>query len=113
MNGAFASLSSEQLRRAVAIKEKIEALEKELNAILEGAATGSSVTARRRPVRFGAKPLPEAAESLTASAPQLPVVRRKRRMISAEGRRRIIEAQRRRWAAWRAARKAEQKAQQK
>jgi len=39
--------------------------------------------------------------------------RRKRRTISPEGKRRIIEAQRKRWAEWRAARAKAQKAQQK
>jgi len=123
MNAALASLSSEQLRRAVAIKEQIEALEKELNAILSGAsapaapAAGAAATGGRRgrPPRAAgavvqaasAAPTPPAASAAAAPA------RRKRRTISPEGKRRIIEAQRKRWAEWRAARAKAQKAQQK
>ncbi|MCX7865644.1 MAG: hypothetical protein N2438_00765 [Limisphaera sp.] len=55
MNAALASLSSEQLRRAVAIKEQIEALEKELNALLSGAATapgGAAAPATTAPAEW-------------------------------------------------------------
>lgn len=118
MNVALASLSSEQLRRAVAIKEQIEALEKELNAILSGAsapaapAAGAAATGvrRGRPPRAAG-----AVAKAVSTAPTAPaaVARRKRRTISPEGKRRIIEAQRKRWAEWRAARAKQQKAQEK
>lgn len=120
MNGAFASLSSEQLRRAVAIKEQIEALERELNAILQGAggpqAAAPPPVAPARKVRMvtaAARPAAGTTGSPATTAAQETSPRPKRRAISPEGKRRIIEAQRRRWAAWRAARRAEQRGQQK
>lgn len=79
------SPSLEELKRAIAISEQIESLKAELAAILSGAAP--AVKARR-----GRKP---AAPAVEGAAP----ARRKRRVLSAEARERIAEAQRRRWAA--------------
>ena len=141
MNAALASLSSEQLRRAVAIKEQIEALEKELNRLLSGAAVSPAEPApaavpparavrgrrggRRRLSPEARARIAEAArrrwalrkgiavaaatpnEARAAEAPAAAMATRpRRRGNSPEGKRRIIEAQKRRWAAWRAARKA-------
>ncbi|NGO39020.1 hypothetical protein G4L39_06370 [Limisphaera ngatamarikiensis] len=126
MNTGLASLSSEQLRRAVAIKEQIEALEKELNAILSGAApaVGAEAAAaptaqrvyRRRgrpPGRAGRAAAVALAATAPAAAAETAAAAPRKRRISPEGRRRIIEAARRRWAAWRAARAQQEKAQQK
>ncbi len=82
MNAALASLSSEQLRRAVAIKEQIEALEKELNALLSGAATAPG----------------GAAAPAGAPARVAPGGRGGRRRLTPEARARLAEAARRRWA---------------
>ena len=141
MNAALASLSSEQLRRAVAIKEQIESLEKELHRLLTGAAVApteptpapapparavrgrrggrrrlspearariAEAARRRWALRKGismAAATPAEADASAASAEAV-AARARRRRMSPEGRRRIIEAQKRRWAAWRAARKA-------
>ena len=77
MNTSLANLSAQQLRRAAAIKDQIESLEKELQRI------------------FGA------AE--TAEKPQAP--RKKRRRMSAAGRARISAAAKARWAKIKAAKK--------
>ena len=82
MNAALASLSSEQLRRAVAIKEQIEALEKELNRLLSGAPAAP-------------------AEATPAPASPTRAVRGRRggrQRLSPEARARLAEAARRRWA---------------
>lgn len=81
------SPSLEELKRAIAISEEIESLKAELAAILSGAAPVAKA-------RRGRKPASAAAEG-AAPAP----ARRKRRVLSAEARERIAEAQRRRWAA--------------
>ena len=72
------NLSSQQLRRALEIKEKIEALEAQLSSLL-GTPAPATVT----------------------SAPQAPQVAKKRggrRPMSPEGKARIIAAQKLRWA---------------
>jgi hypothetical protein len=77
MNTSLANLSAQQLRRAAAIKDQIESLEKELQRI------------------FGAP--------ATAEKPQAP--RKKRRRMSAAGRARISAAAKARWAKIKAAKK--------
>lgn len=72
---SLAELSAEQLRRALAVKEQIAALELELAELAGIGAEGGSY-------------LPSVAGA-----------RRKTRRISAAGRARIIAAQKRRWAA--------------
>jgi hypothetical protein len=70
------NLPTSRLKRAVAIKQRIEALEKQLQRLLEVAA-----------------PAPVALE--------MPA----RRRMSAAGKARIAKAARERWAKWRASRK--------
>lgn len=85
-------LSAESLRRAAAIREQIESLEAEYQAILSGA------TVRRRP---GPKPkslavagaAPLAATDTPAAKPA-----KKRRKLSPEARARIVAAVKARWA---------------
>lgn len=77
MNTSLANLSAKQLRRAAAIKDQIESLEKELQRI------------------FGAP--------VTAEKPQAP--RKKKRRMSAAGRARISAAAKARWAKIKAAKK--------
>lgn len=72
------SLTSAQLRKAATLQDKIEDLQKELAALLGAPAAAAS----------GAAPA------------------RKRRKMSAAARKRIADAQRARWAKFRAAAKA-------
>jgi hypothetical protein len=79
------NLTSAQLRKAAALQDKIEAMQKELAGLL-GVSSGS--------------PAKSAAD---AAAPA------KKRKISAAGRKRIAEAQRARWAKQKAAAAAKAK----
>ena len=69
------SISSQQLRKAADLQDKIDGLQRELESIL---GNGSRAPAKAKPAK--------------AEKP-------KKRTMSEEGRQRIIEAQRRRWAA--------------
>jgi hypothetical protein len=71
----FENVSSQQLNRAAQIKERIEVLQKELDAILGGSVTTASV-------------------ANIPSSPRSPG----RRGMSAAGKARIIAAQKARWA---------------
>lgn len=84
--------SPEKLKQALAIAEKIQQLETELAAILEGSAN-SPVTGKRR-----GRPT-KVAEETKEKAPKAKKSARKARVMSEEGRQRIIEAQKKRWAA--------------
>jgi hypothetical protein len=70
MPQSLADLSPAGLRRAAALKEKIQSLQRELERLLGGRAEPVAATGRPR----------------------------KKRKMSAEGKARIAEAQRRRWA---------------
>ena len=69
------SLSSSQLRRAAALQEKIEGLQNELAQLLGGSAKSSSAS---------------------SSATEKPA--KKKRVMSAAARKKIADAQRKRWA---------------
>ena len=114
MTQPFAGITASQLRAAVALQEKIEALEKELSSIL-GAAPPSPAAApepgRKRQIsaagkaRIAAAQRARWAKAKQAAAP--PAVAKPKRKLSPEGRRRIIEATKARWAKVRAAKAAE------
>jgi len=72
--GAFANLTAAQLKRALAIKERIEKLERELDLVIRQGVTASTVSPFR-----------------------------KRRKVSAASRAKIAAAARARWARFRAA----------
>ena len=72
----------EQLKRAIAISEQIEALEAELAALLGGKSAKSAKTGKAAAPKAG-KPAKK---------------RKAKRVLSPEARQRIIEAQKRRWA---------------
>lgn len=74
MSNSFGSLTPQQLRKAATLKEKIEALEKELSALL-GGGSQPSVKAKAGGKKKGSS----------------------KRVLSPEGRARIIAAQKRRW----------------
>jgi hypothetical protein len=76
MANALSEISAVQLRRALAIKEKIETLERQLSRILNGNMTNGA----------------------TQVAPPAPPRKAKRKM-SAKARAKIAAAQKKRWAA--------------
>jgi len=53
-NNPLASLSLQELKRAVAIREKVEGLERELNGIISGKAVGKGSARRRTGLRRAA-----------------------------------------------------------
>lgn len=71
MQSTLSGLTATQLRRAAALKERIDSLTKELNKLLGGGASAAKTG---------------------------PVKRRGRRKMSAEAREKIAAAQRARWA---------------
>ncbi|WP_009962616.1 hypothetical protein [Verrucomicrobium spinosum] len=83
--------SVEALKQALAIAEKIQRLETDLAAIL-GESSDAPVVAKRR--GRPAKVVLEVEEK----APKAKKAARKKRVMSEEGRQRIIEAQKKRWA---------------
>jgi hypothetical protein len=88
--------SVETLKQALAIAEKIQRLEIDLAAIL-GESSDAPVVAKRR--GGPAKVVVEVEEK----SPKAKKSGRKARVMSEEGRQRIIEAQKKRWAAKRKA----------
>lgn len=83
----MSSPSLDQLKRAIAVKEQIAKLEEELASILGGSAAPAAK--RGRP---GRKP------GSGAAAAGAPAPKKAKRVMSAEGRARIIAAQKARWA---------------
>ena len=82
--------SIDQLKRAIAIQEKIAVLQADLAAIL-GSSAGTGTTGAKR----GRKPKAAAEAEIDGEAP---VKRRKKRVMSPEAREKIAAAQRKRWA---------------
>lgn len=78
-----APLTSERLRRAAAIVEQIQALQTQLDSLLQGTATVPAVAAKAAPAKKVAK---------RGRKPG-------KRTMSPEARARIAEAQKKRWAA--------------
>jgi hypothetical protein len=105
-------VSVEQLRRAIAVKERIEGLENELQSILEPARVdgGQGVSTRRRMSSEARARIAAAARARWAkvkagqmSSPQ--PGKKKRRTMSPEARARIAAAARARWARVKAGKK--------
>ena len=99
-NASIADLTTTQLRRAIAIKERIEALESELSAMLGAsqpkiARRGRGRGKSRRKVAT-AKSEGSAARQQTASAK---APGKKRRKISPAGRAKMRASAKARWAA--------------
>jgi hypothetical protein len=97
------NLTVEQLRKAIAIKEQIEALQGEIEAM----AGGSESPAPEIPKRRGRKKMSFAERARLGAAARWAKVKaakgedaapKKRRRVSAAGRARMAAAQRARWA---------------
>jgi hypothetical protein len=89
MANPIANLTIQELQRAIAIRQEIDALEAELNSL------GSGARKRGPGRRPGLKQLTARFEAVTAEAgPRT----RKKRTLSPEARERIAAAQRARWA---------------
>jgi len=97
--------SLDQLKRAVAISEEIAGLQSELDSILGGASPRvKSVVAKvgKKGKRRGRPPGIKNAINELSGEPAAPKAKRtskKKRAMSEEGRKKIAEAQKRRWAA--------------
>ena len=107
------NLSVEQLRKAVAIKEQIETLQGEIEAITGG---GGESIAPENPNRRGPRKMSHAARVAIATAQKARWAKvkaekreeaepQKQRKISAAGRARIAAAAKARWAKFRAEKK--------
>ncbi len=115
-NNSMANLSVQQLQRAITLKEKIDALERELSRVLGGAAAPAPAKAARRKPKISAAGRARIAAAQRArwaklkgkaSAKPARVAKRK---LSAAGRARIAAAARARWAKAKAAGKTSLKA---
>ena len=103
---ALAQLSLQQLQRAIAIKEKMEELEKELSAVLgtPPAAAAPAGPGRRRPkISAAGKARIAAAQrarwaKLKGKAPAKPAQPVIKRKFSAQARARLAAAAKARWA---------------
>jgi len=109
----LANLSIQQLKRALQIKQQIEALDLELAQILGAQPPAPALVRPRRKrimsaaakAKIAAAQKARWAERKNAVAPQNPVPKEKRR-LSPEGRANIVAATKARWAKIRAAKKS-------
>ena len=115
MTNSLASLSVTQLRRAISVREQIEALEKELSQLLGAPATAAAtpVVGRRRRkmspagrARIAAGQKARWAKIKPIAAPKPAKVVVPRRKMSAEGRARMAAAAKARWKKAKAAGKS-------
>jgi hypothetical protein len=107
MSITLSSLSSEHLRRAADMKEKIEALNKELASILGVPASVSAKAPKKRGMSAAGRAAVAAAQKarwakIKGAKPAVKAPARKRTM-SAAGRARISAAAKARWAKAKAA----------
>jgi hypothetical protein len=113
----LASLSVQQLKRAVQIKQQIEALDLELAQILDAKPSAPAPVRprRKRTMSAAAKAKIAAAQKArwakrrNAAAPKNPAPKKTRR-LSPEGRANIVAATKARWAKIRAAKKSAKEA---
>lgn len=94
-------IDTQSLKRAIAISEKIEALQAELNSLLGGgwSSGGKAPGKRGRP-----------AKAMSFDVESTQPKKRKKRKMSPEALEKIRQAQKKRWAAFHKAQKAEAKA---
>lgn len=112
MNTSLANLSAAQLRRAAALKDRIQSLEKDLAKLL-----GAPVAEKPAPVRKKRKHMSKAARALISAAQKArwaklkgaanspAPVRKQRKHMSKAARALISAAQKARWAKLKAAKK--------
>ncbi|MGO8928594.1 MAG: hypothetical protein ACLQU3_17130 [Limisphaerales bacterium] len=104
----FTDLTPQQLRRAADVKERIDALQKELSQLLGAPAPAKAVTARPKRKKISAAGIARIraaqrarwAAIRKAKAPAKPA---KKRKLSAAGRARLVALARARWAKVKAA----------
>ncbi len=99
------NLTPQQLRQAAAIKERIEALQRELSRILDGSApvVGTAAGPKRRKMSAAAIARIRAAAKarwakFRAARPAVKTGARRRKKISAAGRARLSALAKARWA---------------
>jgi hypothetical protein len=100
------SISSTQLKRIVALKEKIEKLQSQLQAAVGSAPVGKAAPKRRRMSAAARKKISAAAKARWAKVKGTAKAAPKKRTMSLAARRKIAAAARARWAKVRAAKKA-------
>jgi hypothetical protein len=101
------SISSTQLKRIVALKEKIEKLQSKLQAaVTDSAPAGKAAPKRRRMSAAARKKISAAAKARWAKVKGTAKAAPKKRTMSLAARRKIAAAARARWAKVRAAKKA-------
>jgi hypothetical protein len=112
MNTSLANLSAAQLRRAAALKDRIQSLEKDLGKLLGAAAEDKSAPVRRKRKHMSkaARALISAAQKarwakLKGPAEKPAPIRKKRKQMSKAARALISAAQKARWAKLKAAKK--------
>lgn len=97
----MSTTSIQQLKKALAISEKIEQLERELREVMGGIDGGNAPSASvPSPVRRGRPAKAQQVQEITASsaAAKSGKKTRRKRIVSPEARAKMAEAQRRRWA---------------
>ena len=109
MLNSLSNVSVQQLKRVIAVREKIEALEQKLAQILGSSDTTSTLSAAVKPKR---RKMSAAARAKIGAAQKLrwakqkkgaPAAKKGRRKMSAAARAKIAAAARARWAAVKAA----------
>ena len=108
MNQLLSSLSLAQLKKAIAIREKIEALEKDLTSVLGVAPTPApAAPAKKRTMSPAARAKISAAQTARWAKTKKPKAAapaaKPKRQISLAGRRRLAALAKARWAKVRAA----------
>jgi hypothetical protein len=106
MTTDLSNITSGQLKRAIQLKEKIEALTGELNQILGSAGTSKSSPQKRTMSAADRKTIGAAQKARWAKVKRKKAVAKGRRKMSAAGRARISAAAKLRWKAAKAAGKS-------
>lgn len=110
MNQILGSLTIKQLKQAIAIKEKIESLERQLASAIGGSPAPVALRKMRRKISATGRANIAAAQRARRARQKgnksVAGAAKGKRRLSAEGRQHIIEATKARWAAYREAKAA-------
>jgi hypothetical protein len=99
MDNIITNITSEQLRAAAAIKDQISRLEADLAALLGGGKASPAPAVAAPGKKRGRKPGSKNKATAAAAPSAVPAKKKAaKRKMSAEGRARIIAAQKARWA---------------